>query len=315
MAGLAYHSTGISRVLINGQPASVQPDVQTGATRWTGRVTSEEARRDVEIVAYPVQGSPIVRLQKPDGTSQTLARPSGDASSLFGTPRELRVSLSGLPAADRSALRAQLPAWGMVVTESGAALRVRSSDGAYLVVGADGVVRHKIGPSQTQLTELGDALVGEYGALQLAQLAAPAGAFGLDASFEGEKWRFRVGEAIEFRVRTASPGFLTVLDLGTNGQLALLYPSEFDDARVGAGAEIQLPTAALRDHSDPSVPPYRAGEPVGHGAVRVFVTERPLRLEPGMRALRWDDVAKALEDVSRDGGRWSTRLLEYEIIP
>src|SRR5215218_10356991 len=65
--GLASHPSGIARVSVAGNPADVSRD-SGGGTRFRVQIPSEAARRDVEIVAFPVDGRPLVRVQHSDGT-------------------------------------------------------------------------------------------------------------------------------------------------------------------------------------------------------------------------------------------------------
>ncbi|HEX2091081.1 MAG TPA: CsgG/HfaB family protein [Longimicrobiaceae bacterium] len=60
VTGLAYHPSGIRRVLVNGTEASVTPD-GSGAFRFSGQVSAETAARGVELVAYPARGEPFVK--------------------------------------------------------------------------------------------------------------------------------------------------------------------------------------------------------------------------------------------------------------
>lgn len=79
VVGLAYHPSGIREVLINGVPATLRRE-SSGATRFMGRLTAAEVEQDVVIVAHPVEGEPVTRIQRPDGT-HVLAAPTDSAAS------------------------------------------------------------------------------------------------------------------------------------------------------------------------------------------------------------------------------------------
>jgi hypothetical protein len=76
--GLVYHVSGIRTVSINGVEAILRPG-QNGTFHFSGRLTATELERDVEIVAYPAEGEPITRIQRPDGTHSFGSRVRADS--------------------------------------------------------------------------------------------------------------------------------------------------------------------------------------------------------------------------------------------
>jgi hypothetical protein len=192
---------------------------------------------------------------------------------------------------------------------------VRAERGEYLVEGRDGAVRHRVAAPTPSAgaAALAEVLAQESGALQLEALAPPARSFSLEFALTS-RGEFHLGEGIEFRVRPARAGYLTVIDLGTDGALTVLYPVDGTGAFVAADQEVRLPTTADRERAAPS-PPYQASEPIGSGVVRAFVTPRPLALGSGDAALTADAVTRALQAASAGGEPWSTALLRYRIVP
>lgn len=325
VVGLAHHPSGIARVTLNGAPATLTTN-EEGVTRFTGMVSNEAARGEVRIVAYPVDGPPLFRLQKPDGSAQTGRGepPSAAAVAAFGAMRPLRVSLDGLDAAARAAVVAGLGEHRATVVPSGAAeahLSVRAAGGEYVVTGRDGAERHRVAaPSEAAGTAaLLPLLFQELGALQVAEMAPPPSAFALDAAFLGAS-TFRVGQGIELRVRSPRDGHLTVVDVGTNGKLYVIFPFPGvpEETRVRAGQTVELPSAEMRAQFAPA-PAYQADNPTGRGMLRVFVTPRPIVRETAGGDIGVDELLRALQAaVAAPGGAqepWATVTLPYHIVP
>jgi hypothetical protein len=320
VTGLAFHASGVRAVTLNGALAALSDD-RSGATRFVGTVGADAASRGVEIVAYPNAGPAVVRHQRADGTSVTERRaqqPPPPVTAGAAEASALRVELGPLPQGGREAVTRSLQGDRGIVSVPSVAdphLRVRAEGGHYLVAGRDGSVRHRVAaPSPSVGADgLREALAQEFGALQLEELAPPARSFPLEFAF-GSRGEFRLGDGIEFRVRPARAGYLTVIDLGTNGALSVLYPLDAAAVFVGAQQEVRLPTTADRERVAPN-PPYQAGEPTGAGAVRAFVTPRPLQLGAGDDPLTADAVLRALQAASAGGEPWATAMLRYRITP
>ena len=93
-----------------------------------------------------------------------------------------------------------------------------------------------------------------------------------------------------------------------------------DDPRVRELQSVVIPTAELRAQFEPD-PPYQAAEPFGRGAVRAFVTPRPLRVtsrDDG--SVPAEAVLRALREATTDPATgwalpWATTLLEYRVDP
>jgi hypothetical protein len=323
--GLAHHASGIRQVSINGAPAVLRRD-RSGATRFSGRLTAAALEQDVEIVAYPVAGDPVARIQHPDGTFRT-----GSPAALMpplpvleqaeiGNP--LRVSLQALPEASRQLVATSFAnTSGIVVAVPGsrAHLSLAADGGGFVVLGSDGAVRHRVeaGSPDEGAAALQHVLAQELGALQLELLRQPREPFPLELAFASGAGRFRIGDGIEFRATSAREGYLTVVDLGTDGTVAVLFPTELDDPAVHARQPIALPSEVVRAQFAP-YPPYQAGEPYGRGAVRAFVTPRPLALVSNADGtIPAEVLLRALRDATTDAtGRelpWATVLLEYFI--
>jgi hypothetical protein len=150
-------------------------------------------------------------------------------------------------------------------------LIVRRGGDELRVVGSDGFVRHAgIGVDAAGIERLASLLRKEAASKRLADMDNPAQGFGVRLElFEG-KTAFGVGEEIAFSVQSERDGFLSLVDLGTDGTVAVLLPNaETRSVPVSAGRTFTYP--------DPSgALSFAALEPTGTGLVRAFVTERPL---------------------------------------
>ncbi|HKP77202.1 MAG TPA: DUF4384 domain-containing protein, partial [Longimicrobiaceae bacterium] len=275
--GLAYHPLGIERVSVGGNPAVLLAD-PNGGTRFRAYLPTADTRHDVEIVAYPVEGTPLVRVQHPDGRYDVRLG-SADGPAPLPLPLQFLPLYAGdLPADAQPAITTQLAAIpGALLVPEAATARLslgRTPQGEYQLIGGDGSVRSRAADAR----ELARAISREVDAFQLEALPYAPGPFELDFQFRAGN-TFRLGEGIEFRVRTARDGYLTVVDLGTDGTLGVLFPVLDDNALIRAGQELILPTREARSFFAP-LPPYRATAPTGVGLVRAFVTPSRVVLPP-----------------------------------
>lgn len=224
----------------------------------------------------------------------------------------LKVSVAGLAPATRAAVTAQLKNKPGITLVEGARdfahLLVRPKDNAYAIIGLDGATRH----IAAQPGSVATLLVQEAGAHQLAALENPAHPFTVDFQFAGNKKSFKVGDAVEFRARSTRDGYLTIVDLGTDGKVVVIYPSEAgQDNRIKAGQDFVLPNGDMV---------FEAQLPSGRGIVRAFVTERPLDITlSGGEATEAALVGKALKKAIGATGtaipvsNWATGSIVYSI--
>ena len=238
-------------------------------------------------------------------------------------PTNLSVSVAELPAAARAALAARLEGRSIVL-ESDARrfshLIVRPQGSDVIVLGLDGATRHRVPAGDA--AALATALEKELGAQMLAELENHARPFPVGFSIAGGKTSFALGDEISFTVRTPRAGYLTVVDLGTDGSVTVIYPNEYvSDAKVTAGQEVVLPSPAMQ-RADVI---FEAQAPVGRGIVRAFVTERPLELNFAQGGLDQASlIAAALRKAAGPApagsdalplSSWSTAALVYEVRP
>ena len=237
-------------------------------------------------------------------------------------PAELSVSLADVPAAARAPMAAALadvPSL-RVVTESGqfADMIVRPSQNGFVVLGLDGFARHQLpgANAAAAVRQLRTILEREVQANELARLDNPAAPFELAFAFNHEQNSFGLGDLVEFHVSSERAGYLTIVDLGTDGSVTVLFPNELDaDNRIDAGQAFVLPTPTMGMV-------FRATPPAGRGIVRAFLTERPLDVtipegngDLGRAVL--DALARAVGESPIPGAmpvtNWATRSIAYEV--
>lgn len=249
---------------------------------------------------------------------------AGELARLVGRPYPLRplgVGTAGLDSATAAALDTALvdhPMVGLVRDEASFSdLLLRRRGDSVRVVGADGFVRHPGIPARDQ-GALTAFLLREAAAARLAGLDNPVQGFSVEVRLEGDATSFAIGEAISFHVTSEAPGYLTLVDLGTDGTVVLLFPNEHQPApRIEAGETLSFPTGAMGFD-------LQAFPPTGPGMVRAFVTPRPLQLPmegeyPEGDERFADALARAVLDaaggvdgaVRLDG--WATAAVVYEV--
>lgn len=236
----------------------------------------------------------------------------------YSHPRpELRVSVGELDAGSRAALEEALAEGTglrlLADTRSLAHLIVRPRNGHLVVLGLDGFARDSVAAGA------GGALAGllqrELRALHLAELENPVQPFRLDFAFGNGRNDFRLGEAVEFEFESERAGYLTIVDVGPSGEIAVLFPNEFDgDNRIRTGQRLSFPTARMLEEAR-----FEAIEPTGRGIVRVFLTERPLEIEASDAPLASRIWGALRRSAGSEGpaaipvDNWGTAAIAYEI--
>ena len=271
-------------------------------------------------------GSAVLRVSSVTSDAATATIVSATAPKA-GTPArlasyvypqaQLKVSVAGLDAATRTAIDAAIAgSTGLtLVTQPRdfAHLIIRPSTDGYVVIGMDGATRHEVtGGRARAATALGTILKNEAAANVLAALDNPGQQHALDFSFGGRKTEFHPDDAIVFNVVAPTAGYLTIVDLGTDGTVTVLFPQEKQDNQVKAGQAVRLPP----ENS------YFAQTPLGRGIVRAFVTARPMNLQhTGDGATSAAAVAAALRKAAGAAtptagipvDTWNTAALVYTI--
>ena len=187
------------------------------------------------------------------------------------------------------------------------------------VIGSDGFARHEgIRPTPDAMGALATVLRKESAAKSLGDMDNPAQAFGFDVQLLGGKTAFGLGEDIAFSIESDRDGYVTLVDLGTDGTVAMLLPNADDPSmRIRAGQRLEYPGDDLA---------FEALPPVGGGLVRAFLTSQPLDITiPAgeLYASGGEDFARQITEALKraagvDGGAvrldsWGTSSVVYEI--
>lgn len=239
----------------------------------------------------------------------------------------LRVGVGGMDSETSSALTAALedtPSIRLMAgTRDFSHLIVRRQEDEVRVVGMDGALRHTFPAGAAGVGELAEALKMEAAAKQLADMENPAPPFQVKVWMARGQTTFGIGDAVTFHAEAGRDGYLTLVDLGTDGTVTVLFPNPHDrDNRVKAGEEVVFPTPEMESE-------IRALPPAGRGLVRSFLTSRPLDLPLGDDFVSGDilladliaaavkgaagEVSGAPGAVGLDG--WASASVLYEIHP
>lgn len=235
----------------------------------------------------------------------------------------LLVNVAAIDTRIANALQAELestPAVRLVSAENSFShLIVRRRGDGLRVIGADGFVRHdSVSADPARVSALADILRKEAAAKSLGDMANPAQSFALDLDLLGSKTSFGLGEKISFSVQSDRDGYLTLVDLGTDGTVSILLPNEeTPSVRVRAGRRVTYPEGDFY---------FEAQPPVGTGMVRAFVTAEPLPIEipagdvyrTGGAELAAEVTGALIAAVGTDGGAvrldsWGTASVVYDI--
>ncbi len=129
--------------------------------------------------------------------------------------------------------------------------------------------------------------------MRLAEVDNPGQEFEVEIAITDGRQSFGLGELVSFTARSEREGYLTLVDLGTDGTVTVLFPNPFEsDNRIQAGRAFTFPTEAM-DFEIPAQPP------IGRGMVRAFVTEQPLELPTSGEEWVSGDVLLAEDKTGR----------------
>lgn len=100
----------------------------------------------------------------------------------------------------------------------------------------------------------------------------PPAAQRLEVKVWTDRSSYRIGESVRFGLRVNRDAYVTLVNIGTSGDVTILYPNRFH------------PTHFVRAGQDVTIPPAEAGfelkalGPVGFDQVRVIATSEPVTL-------------------------------------
>lgn len=198
-------------------------------------------------------------------------------------------------------------------------LIVRRRGDELRVIGSDGFPRHEeIGVEPSDMARLADILRKESAAKTLGDMDNPAQSFGFEVRLSGSKTSFGIGEELSFEIESDRDGYVTLVDLGTDGTVAVLIPNADDPSmRIRAGRTLRYPGGDLA---------FQALPPAGGGMVRAFLTEEPIAIDIPRGAVYAsggadfaEEITEAIKRAAGQEGeavrldRWGTASIVYEI--
>lgn len=303
---------------VSGSSAELAGGMALGLTRGSLLETEAGARLVVEAVGQRT-------------TSVSIASGSvseGDRARLTAFRYSTAPLLVNLGSADSEAIAALRSALGddtgvrLIEDENTFShLIIRRQGQETRIVGSDGFIRHDGLPIGAEAGQaLAEALQREAAAKRLADMDNPGQRFGVELEISGGMTDLGLGETLTFTVRSERAGYVTLVDLGTDGTVAMLIPNgDQPSLRIEAGRSLTYPS------SDSGVE-LMALEPAGRGMVRVFVTAEPLGIRIGDGetyayggAEFAQVVTEAVKQVvgSQDGAvridSWATASIVYDI--
>jgi hypothetical protein len=226
----------------------------------------------------------------------------------------LRVNVAGVDSETAAAVRTALagsPRVTLVEQENGYAdLFLRRRGTEVRIYGLDGFPRKDFQSGASAAAAIASALNGEAAAKRLAEMENLGQTFGVRVSLEGNRTGVGLGELIRLQASSERAGYLTVVDLGTDDKVTVLFPNAYHrDNRIAANATFTFPSDAMGFDIE-------AQEPAGRGMVRAFVTERPLDLPTTADGfvtgdvLLADRIAEAVKSIAGtvEGAAEATRL-------
>ncbi len=203
-------------------------------------------------------------------------------------------------------------------------LLLRRRSDSVRVVGMDGATRGSYAADADGRSSLRDQLKKEAAAKRLADMENLAQEFEIEVWLEEGARELGLGEHITFHARSERSGYLTLVDLGTDGTVTVLYPNAYEEGRrIEAGETYTFPSEEMGFEIEVQPPP-------GRGIVRAFVTSEPLDIPLSRDQLTTGEVllADRIADAVRSAAgavegsseavrldSWGTASMVYQINP
>ena len=303
------------RAVANGV-AELGGGVTLGITSGSVFETEGGARLTVEAVTQSTS------MAKVTGGSTKV----GEKARLVGyrfASEPLRVNVAGIDEESAAGLAQSLGDTKDVVLvqeEDGFShLLLRRRGNELRVLGSDGFMRHEgLGAGRAGAAALAGKLRQEAAAKRLADMENPAQDFGVSIHLEGGKTDFGIGETVSFHATSERAGYLTLVDLGTDGKVVMLFPNAHQPSvKIEAGQTLSFPTEEMGFE-------LQIFPPVGRGMVRAFVTPEPLDVPMDGEYPEGDErfaaaiAVAVMKAAGAVGGAvrldsWSTASLVYDI--
>jgi len=242
-------ATGVSDMAlpvtaVSGRTVQLGAGLALGITPGSVFETESGARLIVESVALRTTTTNLVSGSVNEGDQARLRAHRYGASPLL-------VNVGGIDTRLADALRAELesvPSIRLVEREDAFAhLLVRRRGDELRVIGSDGFARHEeIAPDADGIAVLADLLRKEAASRRLGDMDNPAQTFGFDLELADGRTSFGLGDEINFSVESDRDGYLTLVDLGTDGTVVMLLPNaDTPSVPITAGRKMTYPQGGL----------------------------------------------------------------------
>jgi hypothetical protein len=129
-------------------------------------------------------------------------------------------------------------------------------------------------PAAAQASDLESQLARDLTIAQkpLYDLAAGASKIDIESWVDNPSLTYQVGQPLRVMVRPQQDAFITVVNVGSSGRVAVLYPNHFQrDAKVRANSIVMIPADRAKWHINVS-------GPAGVDLIKVFASRQPLSL-------------------------------------
>ena len=190
----------------------------------------------------------------------------------------LRVNVGGIDSETVAALRQSLennPAVVLVAAEADFShLLLRRRANEIRVLGQDGFSRTErpFPVGSEGAAALAEHLLKEAAAFRLVAMDNIGQTFKVGLVMGDGRTSYGLGERVTFEVTSERQGYVTLVDLGTDGTVTVLFPNQYDQrSQIAPGQRLRFPTEAMGFEIE-------AQPPVGRGMVRLFVTPQPLEI-------------------------------------
>jgi len=145
-----------------------------------------------------------------------------------------------------------------------------------------------------------DLTVAQKPIFQAVQQLLGLGRMAVDAWVDNPNLTYAVGQPLRVMVRPHQDAYITVVDVGSSGRVAVLYPNHFQrDARVKAGSTVKIP-------GDRASWQINVNGPAGVDLIQVIASRRPLTLPELNQLVRTDEksplvtLGRSAEEFARD---------------
>jgi Domain of unknown function (DUF4384) len=145
-----------------------------------------------------------------------------------------------------------------------------------------------------------DLTVAQKPIFQAVQQLLGVGRMEVDAWVDNRNLTYAVGQPLRVMVRPHQDAYITVVDVGSSGRVAVLYPNHFQrDARVKAGSTVKIP-------GDRAGWQINVNGPAGVDLIQVIASRRPLTLPELNQLVRTNEksplitLGRSAEEFARD---------------